>query len=415
MATYTPNFNLSKPANGDTMSATVKAYRDNLDIIDANLGGGGGGGNADVVHLSQEEYDALPASKTSDHKIYMIEDTFSEGELGRINVNGMFIDTTNVLGSGTWLSPFSYTAVQDCFVYLDGDLDNSHFVVNINGVKIYDIGSSSYVEQMLLFPLKKGQTLTATRTTNYALNYAIYGIQPASNVVIIPDYLSSCYSTSERQIGCWRDGKPIYQKTFEFASPITVSYNSWTDTNISVSGNNIDKVISAVGYNANEKAHWNVDTSLEVSSYVSLLTGRNGDTISVKYLTLQYTKTTDTAGGGEWTPHGTPTVHYSTEETCIGTWIDGKPLYQKTINTGNLPNNGSINLTTPNNLKLIIDAWGVIYNVNDNSYQRLLPFSAGGGNDIRVDINLGTLRIVTFADWTAYQGYLTIQYTKTTD
>ena len=30
---------------------------------------------------------------------------------------------------------------------------------------------------------------------------------------------------------------------------------------------------------------------------------------------------------------------YTTTETRIGTWIDGKPLYRKTINFGNLPNN----------------------------------------------------------------------------
>lgn len=68
MATYTPNYNLSKPADGDTMSATVKAYRDNLDIIDANLGGGGG----DTVSYTQ---------------------TLATGtKVGEININGTSSD-----------------------------------------------------------------------------------------------------------------------------------------------------------------------------------------------------------------------------------------------------------------------------------------------------------------------------------
>lgn len=427
MATNTPNYNLSVPENTDTMEDTVQAYRDNLVIIDNNLGGGGGGGNADVVHLTQEEYDALPASKTSDHKIYMIEDTFSEGELGRINVNGMFIDTTNVLGSGTWLSPFSYTAVQDCFVYLDGDLDNSHFVVNINGVKIYDIGSSSYVEQMLLFPLKKGQTLTATRTTNYALNYAIYGIQPASNVVIIPDYLSSCYSTSERQIGCWTDGKPLYQRTF-----YVTGYNIGSTPQTLIAINDIPfdyaTVIKQSAYDPNDDRVYEIPNMPSYSGdrifghcylnkalnpvvfYNTVYTGGSTYPQLDFSITLQYTKSTDTAGSGEWTPHGTPTVHYSTEETCIGTWIDGKPLYQRLFEFGSAVTVSNNSWTdTPisisgNDIDTIVSAdgytankkahWNVDTSLEVSSYVALLT----GRNGDTISVKS-----------------LLMQYTKTTD
>ena len=43
MATLTPNYNLSKPEATDNFSAFRQSYNDNMDIIDANLGGGGGG------------------------------------------------------------------------------------------------------------------------------------------------------------------------------------------------------------------------------------------------------------------------------------------------------------------------------------------------------------------------------------
>ena len=43
MATHTTNYNLSKPEASDAFSAFRQSYNDNMDIIDANLGGGGGG------------------------------------------------------------------------------------------------------------------------------------------------------------------------------------------------------------------------------------------------------------------------------------------------------------------------------------------------------------------------------------
>ena len=48
MATQTTNYHLSKPDASDPFSAFRQTYNDNMDIIDANLGGGGGGSVNDV-------------------------------------------------------------------------------------------------------------------------------------------------------------------------------------------------------------------------------------------------------------------------------------------------------------------------------------------------------------------------------
>jgi hypothetical protein len=53
------------------------------------------------------------------------------------------------------------------------------------------------------------------------------------------------------------------------------------------------------------------------------------------YVTLQYTKTTDSAVES----YGTDTT-YSTDEHVVGSWIDGRPVYQKTI-TGTVPSSSS--------------------------------------------------------------------------
>ena len=49
MATQTTNYNLSKPEATDPFSQFRQSYNDNLDIIDANLGGGGGGGGHTII------------------------------------------------------------------------------------------------------------------------------------------------------------------------------------------------------------------------------------------------------------------------------------------------------------------------------------------------------------------------------
>lgn len=111
------------------------------------------------------------------------------------------------------------------------------------------------------------------------------------------------------------------------------------------------------------------------------------------------------AGGGG--------VRYSTDEKVVGTWIDGSAIYEKTIYVDSFPNNTSKNLSTPANLDMLIDSFGFMKSTTLTGYFRTLPFAAGGSNDVRVDLNGGTLRVVTFSDWSGYDGYLTIRYTKT--
>ena len=43
-----------------------------------------------------------------------------------------------------------------------------------------------------------------------------------------------CYSTEEREVGCWTDGKPLYQKTWDFGSDLSIASNTWVDTTMSV-------------------------------------------------------------------------------------------------------------------------------------------------------------------------------------
>lgn len=134
------------------------------------------------------------------------------------------------------------------------------------------------------------------------------------------------YSETEREIGVWTDGKPLYENTFDFGSDTTISRNSWTSTSITVTGVELIVFCSGLGSDGSYQSSllaWNDSGTLK------LQTPRNTDG-SVRYVTIRYTKTTDTAGSGTWTPQGVPAVHYSTTEQVVGTWVDGSTLYEKT-------------------------------------------------------------------------------------
>lgn len=103
---------------------------------------------------------------------------------------------------------------------------------------------------------------------------------------------------------------------------------------------------------------------------------------------------------------------YSTEEQIVGEWIDGKPLYQKTINgTWAIASDASTAVTTISNLDQIIDYKGVGFATNYPNELRLLDGWVGfcyankSNGIISVKNSNGAMT------WTN----ITIQYTKTTD
>lgn len=157
-----------------------------------------------------------------------------------------------------------------------------------------------------------------------------------------------CYSTEEREVGCWIDGKPLYAKTIDFGSlPNNATKN--VAHNIS----NIEKIVFIDGFGDRtvsnvydciplpfahrNQTSYNIQLSATYTD-VTIITASDQSNRSA-YVTIYYTKTTDTAGSGVWTPSGIPAVHYSTEEHIVGTWIDGSTLYEKTIEVNSDGNN----------------------------------------------------------------------------
>lgn len=102
---------------------------------------------------------------------------------------------------------------------------------------------------------------------------------------------------------------------------------------------------------------------------------------------------------------------YSTDEKIIGKWIDGSTLYQKTIDTGQLPNNTTKavahNIT---NIKKIIEISG--YSTDGTNFGTL-PYAGNNGWSITLYANDTNVYIASKNDFsTSTESYVTLKYIK---
>lgn len=192
------------------------------------------------------------------------------------------------------------------------------------------------------------------------------------------------YSLEEREIGVWTDGKPLYERTHHIVPSSPIQPQTETTLNLP-DMTDADKyfyVDVIGGYKGTEQdvAHWTqftfegnrsdasaVCVRQSTASSLVVWTGSNSgyfpqvstdNRICEFYITIRYTKTTDTAGSGTWTPQGVPAVHYSADEHIIGTWIDGSTLYEKTFYRALPTSGGTQNVSFAHgisNLNIIVE------------------------------------------------------------
>lgn len=146
------------------------------------------------------------------------------------------------------------------------------------------------------------------------------------------------YSTEEREIGVWEDGKPLYEKTYHNSS-ITIASN--TELTIDDFSDKFPVSCYGVMHNSTDNRtyypNWtytsgNIYYRKNDSGNLVLRSESDswGNTWEV-FTVVRYTKNSDVAGSGQWTPQGVPAHHYSTDEQIVGTWIDGSTLYEQTV------------------------------------------------------------------------------------
>lgn len=244
-------------------------------------------------------------------------------------------------------------------------------------------------------------------------------------------YLPTIYSEEEREVGVWRDGKPLYQKSINIGAVTanTVKVIDITSLNVDYVADYIATAVLTNGWKVplpqTHTSSMSYQAFCRLSSSTQLAVGVGSSVgISDGYVTLQYTKTTDVAGSGSWTPSGANAVHYSTNEQVVGTWVDGKPLYQKTVSftTGNT--NAYLNYVTDiENPEMMSVDFSASYYVTGNSTVNATPYfgtlATGDSNAFAVLCNKvdDKLRIDYRVGSSAYSksALVTVRYTKTTD
>ena len=141
-------------------------------------------------------------------------------------IDGVFIDVSNLIYSTSQSGTDTYTATQDCYVMADVvTKSNAVGTVKIDDVLIgeffYTSGSTN-IETYGCY-LKKGQTIKVEHGDTANHSFKVYGIQQGSQIV---DYHE--YSTDERIVGKWIDGRPVYEQTFHVVNA-TSSFPDFID------------------------------------------------------------------------------------------------------------------------------------------------------------------------------------------
>ena len=176
--------------------------------------------------------------------------------------------------------------------------------VKVNGESVVDANKTAQIKSYKEINLAEYQALPDSKLTDNIM----YCIKDVGRADQFPPLI---YSDEERQVGVWKDGKPLYQKTITY----NCADNSNSQTAYTIpSTYDIVHVVDAYFQNSLEQQiryTWYKD---HFWSYIILEGQYNTITVhretndanwqsGVKFvITIQYTKTTDTPGAGIWTP-----------------------------------------------------------------------------------------------------------------
>lgn len=406
MATRTTNYDLYKPDATDNFSDFREEFNDNMEIIDQNLGGGGGSGGHTIIDENGQTMTQRTGLEFTGN-VQVADDSVNDKTIvdilgGGGNVYGVFIDTSRVVYSSFVFdsSAHTWTATEDCILtdnMLPPDTTTAYFI-RIGGKQVF--AGYSTVEDPFVY-VKKGQVVEYRAKSGSTMK--AYAIQQGTNGIFAP----VIYSDEERCIGVWRDNKPLYQRTITYETPFNIANGSWYESSAIYSDMNIvnSDIVNSVF------AHYTgAIVTIENSKLVIGNQTKNQPMNNIKYVTIQYTKTTDVAGSGNWNTDGVPTHHYSTNETVIGTWYNGKSIYEKTYEfpTALLVEYNSWSNTTidSSNIQTVIDARA--WHSDGTSYGTLMADPTRSSHTL---LGLQTTRNNSQANVKV----LTIQYTKTTD
>ena len=352
--------------------------------------------NADILAISQENSGSFASKKTT------VKDVT---DLANLNIAEEYDSTSSYAADDYCMYE---SVLYKCTASTTGSFDPTKWTQVVVTDEMGSGGGGNANERVISYAdymaLSEAEKMNNTTYYIYDINGDGSQFQPV------------IYSTEERCIGVWKDGRPLYEKTVEFGAlpnntTKTVSYN--------ISDLDYFVKIQCVAHNQNgsrtipfvDDAYKNADVLLDtISSSGTIRIIAHTDLSSLTgEVTLQYVKTTDVAGSGTWTPQGVPSVHYSTEEQIIGTWINGETLYQKTYNVTFSGNYFDVTIPTTHKIKKLDGG------VDSNNYDNFIHLGYGtSANDMcgAYEYESGKIRFQNFFYLSRPNGWLTITYTK---
>ena len=232
------------------------------------------------------------------------------------------------------------------------------------------------------------------------------------------------YSTTEREIGVWIDGNPLYIRTFNLMTK-SLSNGSWNTSILGTNGSGIVIRDFQGTFTVNGRLYADYIYYRSSGEYLTaVLNADNSDleirpnisgvTMTAGICTIQYTKSSDIAGSGTWTPQGVPAIHYSTEEHIIGTWIDGSIIFEKTMNPTCSVGDNTLNHNI-SNFGRLVSIEGVCKYNNGSEYLYLPYTSTSSSYAIYIsNVTSTTYKVGVGSGFSSIQDcYVTIRYTKT--
>ena len=203
------------------------------------------------------------------------------------------------------------------------------------------------------------------------------------------------FSTDEKPVGQWTDGKILYQRTFSFSTG-TISSSTPTDVTIASLGNTIN-VVNIFGV-----APWGSGGSSGTNGINGVapnnvkdgcrVTVTNGNLVfqaignwfsnQTALVTIQYTKTTDSP--------------LSSDEKFAGVTSGGEVIYERTIDYGStvvIPNSGFTSIgMDASNISMILYAYGYhtddarccpLIAIKESNLVKCIAARAGAGMELR--------------------------------
>lgn len=114
-------------------------------------------------------------------------------------------------------------------------------------------------------------------------------------------------------------------------------------------------------------------------------------------------------------PSGSVESYSLTEVLTGGTWLDGRPIYKKTVNCGNLPNNAVKRVNhNISSLDLVIKVEGFAKYYDTSGTWFPVPFTSKSATTSQVQISGSetTIDITTGTDRSSAISYVTLWYVK---